>query len=83
MFAPPTRAVAAALYRKVEEESEEFSSRLTTHAANNNMSLNRLENLYIVQLNIDISCHLTIQVIRKKSFLIGGIIFFPTILPEL
>ena len=52
MFAPPTRAVAAALYRKVEEESEEFSSRLTTHAANNNMSLNRLENLYIVQLNI-------------------------------
>ena len=53
MFAPPTRAVAAALYRKVEEESEEFSSRLTTHAANNNMSLNRLENLYIVQLNID------------------------------
>ena len=54
MFAPPTRAVAAALYRKVEEESEEFSSRLTTHAANNNMSLNRLENLYIVQLNIDI-----------------------------
>ena len=56
MFAPPTKAVAAALYRKVEEESEEFSSRLTTHAANNNMSLNRLENLYIVQLNIDISC---------------------------
>ena len=45
MFAPPTRAVAAALYRKVEEESEEFSSRLTTHAANNNMSLNRLEDL--------------------------------------
>ena len=53
MFAPPTRAVAAALYRKVEEESEEFSSRLTTHAANNNMSLNRLVQLYIVQLNVD------------------------------
>ena len=46
MFAPPTRAIAAALYRKVEEESEEFSSRLTTHAANNNMSLNRLEDLF-------------------------------------
>jgi len=45
MFAPPTRAVAAALYRKVEEESEEFSSRLTTHAANNNMSLNRWHNI--------------------------------------
>ena len=68
MFAPPTRAVAAALYRKVEEESEEFSSRLTTHAANNNMSLNRLEYLYIVQLNVKFSCHLTIQVIRKNHF---------------
>ena len=43
MFSPPTRAVAAALYRRVEEESEDFSSRLTTHAANNNMSLNRLK----------------------------------------
>ena len=68
MFAPPTRAVAAALYRKVEEESEEFSSRLTTHAANINMSLNRLVYLYIVQLNVKFSCHFTIQVIRKNHF---------------
>jgi len=45
MFSPPTRAVAAALYRRVEEESDDFSSRLTTHAANNNMSLNRWHNI--------------------------------------
>jgi hypothetical protein len=41
MFSAPSRATAAALYRRVEEESNEFSSRLTTHAANTNMSLNR------------------------------------------
>ena len=52
MFAPPTRAVAAALYRRVEEESDDFSSRLTTHAANNNMSLNRFEYLKIGELFI-------------------------------
>ena len=43
MFSPPSRAIAAALYRRVEEESSEFSSRLTTHAANDNMTLNRYE----------------------------------------
>ena len=43
MFSAPSRATAAALYRRVEEESNEFSSRLTTHAANSNMSLNRYE----------------------------------------
>ena len=41
MFSAPSRATAAALYHRVEEESNEFSSRLTTHAANSNMSLNR------------------------------------------
>jgi len=45
MFSAPSRATAAALYRRVEEESNEFSSRLTTHAANSNMSLNRWNNI--------------------------------------
>lgn len=45
MFSPPSRAIAAALYRRVEEESSEFSSRLTTHAANDNMTLNRWHNI--------------------------------------
>ena len=41
MFAPLTRATAVALYRRVEEESSELASQLTTHAANNNMCYNR------------------------------------------
>ena len=45
MFVAPSRATAAALYRRIEEESNEFSSRLTTHAANSNMTLNRWHNI--------------------------------------